>query len=177
MSLMSVRMWETTIPMLNNKDMIILGIDPGIADTGFGVIQTDGNKIICLDYGSIKTSSKLDLPERLEILNDELLKIIKKYKPSICAVEQLFFCNNAKTALIVGQARGVVLLAIRQNKVKLAEFTPLQVKQAVSTYGKATKLQVQKMVQMILGLKELPRPDDAADALAVAICAINSRNM
>jgi len=109
----------------------------------------------------------------LEILNFELDKIIKKYKPNKIAIEQLFFCNNAKTALMVGQARGVILLCVKQNKLPIAEFTPLQVKQAVSTYGKANKLQVQKMVKLILNLDKIPKPDDAADALAVAICALN----
>jgi len=155
-------------------DKIILGIDPGIADTGFGaIIKENGGKIRCLGYGSIKTKAKLDLPERLEILNKELEKIIKKYQPDLVAVEQLFFCKNVKTAMTVGQARGVILLTCRKLKKDIIEFTPLQVKQAVSSYGKASKSQVQKMVKTLLGLKEIPRSDDAADALAVAISAIN----
>ena len=154
---------------------IILGIDPGIADTGYGVIEKQKNgNLLCLDYGTIKTNSKLASPDRLEIINLEMTKIVKTYKPSLISVEELFFCNNVKTALIVGQARGVVILTAKQNKIPVVEFTPLQVKQAVSTYGKASKLQVQKMVKLILNLKELPKPDDAADALAVAICATNS---
>ncbi len=152
---------------------IILGIDPGIADTGFGVIETNGNKTKCLEYGSIKTKAKTELSERLEILNKELDKVIKKYKPKLIAVEELFFCKNVKTALIVGHARGVILLTAKQNNLPVVEFTPLQVKQAVSTYGKASKLQVQKMVKLLLNLKQIPKPDDAADALAVAICAID----
>lgn len=155
---------------------IILGIDPGIADTGFGVIEEGpGNKLVCLDYGSIKTKTSLSLPDRLDIIHKELENIIKKYKPQKVGVEQLFFCNNAKTALIVGQARGVVLLTCKQNNIEVFEFTPLQVKQAVSAYGKATKIQVQKMVKLILNLNKIPKPDDAADALAVAICAINNK--
>jgi crossover junction endodeoxyribonuclease RuvC len=154
---------------------IILGIDPGIADTGFGIIKIDNNKLACLGYGSIKTSAKLELADRLEIINLELVKLIKKYKPSLIAIEELFFCNNAKTALIVGQARGVVVLTAKLNKIKSVEFTPYQVKQAVSTYGHAKKDQVQIMVKLILNLKEIPKPDDAADALAIAICAINSK--
>jgi len=153
---------------------IILGIDPGIADTGYGVIENNAGKLVCLDYGTIKTSAKLSLAERLEIISDELTKIIKKYHPELLAVEQLFFCKNVKTALIVGQARGVIIFTAKKNKIKLAEYTPLQVKQAVSTYGQASKLQVQKMVKLLLNLKELPCPDDAADALAIAICAANS---
>jgi crossover junction endodeoxyribonuclease RuvC len=160
----------------NNKN-IILGIDPGIADTGWGVIEKDGHgNLKCLGYGSIKTKSGTELCGRLEIVNCELAGIINKYCPKLIAVEQLFFCKNVKTALIVGHARGVVLLTARQNGVPLVEFTPLQIKQAVSSYGKASKLQVQKMVALILKLKELPKPDDAADALAAAICASNSFN-
>jgi len=151
---------------------IILGIDPGIADTGYGIIsREDGGEIVCLGYGSIKTSSKKELAERLLELNRELEKIIKKYKPQTAAIEQLFFNKNVKTALIVGQARGVALLTLRQNKINFLEFTPGQIKQAVAAYGKADKKQVQKMVKLLLGLKEIPRPDDAADALAAAICA------
>jgi len=154
---------------------IILGIDPGIADTGYGVIKEEGSRLSCLVYGSIKTSSKDDLITRLDILHRELTKIIKKYKPDLASVEELFFNKNVRTALIVGQARGVVLLTLKQNKLPIIEFTPSQVKQAVSSYGQASKKQVQKMVKLILNLKELPYPDDAADALAMAICALNSK--
>jgi crossover junction endodeoxyribonuclease RuvC len=154
---------------------VILGIDPGIADTGFGLIEKNkNNNIRCLDYGSIQTPSKMEMSARLEILNLELTKIIKKHQPKIIAIEQLFFCKNVKTALVVGQARGVILLTAKQNKVLTVEFTPLQVKQAVSAYGKAEKMQVQKMVKLLLNLKEIPKPDDAADALAIAICAANN---
>ena len=154
---------------------IILGIDPGIADTGYGIIEIDKNSLRCLGYGSIKTTSNAELAERLLVLSNELNKIIKKYKPDLIAVEQLFFCKNVKTALTVGHARGVILLSARQNNVSILEFTPLQIKQAVSTYGKASKMQVQKMVKLLLNLTELPKPDDAADALAAAICAANKR--
>lgn len=154
---------------------IILGVDPGIADTGYGVIKVEGSRLTCLDYGSIKTSAKDNLTDRLETLHKELDKIIKRHKPNSAAIEQLFFNKNVRTALIVGQARGVALLTLRQNKLTIIDYTPSQVKQAVSAYGQASKLQVQKMVKLILNLKELPRPDDAADALAVAICGINSR--
>jgi crossover junction endodeoxyribonuclease RuvC len=155
--------------------IIILGIDPGIADTGYGIIKKDKlGKLSCIDYGSVKTGAKLESADRLEIINAELTKIIEKYKPTIIAVEQLFFCKNVKTALIVGQARGVIILTAKQNRTRVVEFTPLQIKQAVSAYGQASKMQVQKMVKLLLNLKELPSPDDAADALAVAICAANS---
>jgi len=155
---------------------IILGIDPGLADTGYGVIEKEANgKLVCLEYGTIKTPAKENLDMRLEMINLKLDKIIKKYKPKLMGVEELFFCKNVKTALVVGQARGVILLTARQNKVPIVEATPLQVKQAVSAYGQASKLQVQKMVKLLLNLKELPKPDDAADALAVAICFANTQ--
>jgi len=157
------------------KEKIILGIDPGIADTGYGLIKVDGSSLTCLAYGSIKTEARLDLITRLDILHKELDKIIKKHKPDYAAVEQLFFNKNVRTALIVGQARGVVLLTLKQNKLAVFEYTPSQVKSAVSAYGQASKLQVQKMVKLILGLQVLPQPDDAADALAIAICALNCR--
>lgn len=159
--------------MTQKKLNLILGIDPGIADTGFGVIKNENNKLTCLNYGSIKTSAKLESGERLEIINLKITELIKKYRPSLIAIEELFFCHNAKTALIVGQARGVVVLTAKLNKIKSVEFTPYQIKQAVSTYGHAEKNQVQRMVKLILNLKELPKPDDAADALAAAICAAN----
>jgi len=160
----------------NSKNKyIVLGIDPGIADTGYGVIEFEEMKMSCLDYGSIKTGPKERMPDRLEKLSSELNKIIKKYRPAIFAIEQLFFCNNVKTAIAVGQARGVALLAAGRNKIPVVEFTPIQVKQAVSSYGGANKQQVQKMVKLILNLKEIPRPDDAADALAIAIAAGNSK--
>lgn len=152
---------------------IILGIDPGIADTGYGVISDDGGKISCLTYGSIKTSSKDDLITRLDILHRELDQIIKKYKPDVASIEELFFSKNVKTALVVGHARGVILLTFKQNNLKFLEFKPSQVKQGVTCYGAANKSQVQKMVQMLLKLKEIPKPDDAADALAIAMCALN----
>jgi len=154
---------------------IILGIDPGIADTGYGVIKEERGNLSCLVYGSIKTKAGEDLVTRLNILHLELDKIIKKYHPESAAVESLFFNKNVRTALIVGQARGVALLTLSQNKLVVTDFTPSQVKQAVASYGKASKQQVQKMVKLILRLKEIPQPDDAADALAIAICALNSR--
>lgn len=160
----------------NLKTTVILGIDPGIADTGFGVIRKElSGKLTCIAYGSIKTKAKTDLPSRLEILNQQLDLILNKYQPDFVSIEELFFCKNVKTALVVGQARGVALLTIAKHKLLIYEFTPLQVKQAVSTYGKASKLQVQKMVKLLLNLKELPKPDDAADALAIAICASNTK--
>jgi crossover junction endodeoxyribonuclease RuvC len=154
---------------------IVLGIDPGIADTGYGFVQVNGSSLKCLAYGSIKTKADDELSVRLLVLYQELLKLIKKYKPQEAAVEQLFFNKNVRTALIVGQARGVALLALSKSGLVIRDFTPGQVKQAVAAYGQASKKQVQKMVKLILALKELPTPDDAADALAVAICGANHR--
>jgi crossover junction endodeoxyribonuclease RuvC len=152
---------------------IIIGIDPGIADTGYGVIRAKKGKLECLDYGSIRTAASLDLPERLWQLYESLDQLITRYQPELVSVEQLFFCKNVKTALIVGHARGVVLLAAKRHGIHLVEFTPLQIKQAVASYGQADKKQVQRMVKTILNLNEIPQPDDAADALAGAICASN----
>jgi len=154
---------------------IILGLDPGLADTGYGVIKADGSRLTCLAYGSIRTAAGGSLIDRLDELHQELDKIIKRYRPQLAAVEQLFFNKNVRTALIVGQARGVLLLTLRQNRLPVFDFTPAQVKSAVAAYGQATKPQVQKMVKMILNLSEIPKPDDAADALAIALCALNSR--
>lgn len=162
--------------MPTGKKLTILGIDPGIADTGYGIITFENNKIIPIDYGSIVTDKKTDLAKRLEKLETELKKIIKKYQPDIIGIEQLFFCNNAKTIISVGQARGVVMLTAAKNNLLIKEFTPLQVKQGVTGYGKADKKQIQQMIKVILGLKEIPKPDDAADALAIAICAINTNS-
>ena len=159
-----------------NKKITLLGIDPGIADTGYGFITSENNKIIALEYGSIVTDKKYDMSERLVQLEIELIKLIKKHKPQIIGIEQLFFCNNAKTIISVGQARGVIMLTAAKHKLLIKEFTPLQVKQGVTGYGKADKRQIQHMVKTILGLKEIPKPDDAADALAIAICAINTNS-
>jgi len=162
------------ILMPTGKKLTILGIDPGIADTGYGVIIFENNKIIPIDYGSITTDKKIILAKRLEKLETDLKKIIKKYQPDIIGIEQLFFCNNAKTIISVGQARGVIMLTAAKNNIHIKEFTPLQVKQGVTGYGKADKKQIQQMIKIILGLNEIPKPDDAADALAIAICAINT---
>ncbi|MFA5029823.1 MAG: crossover junction endodeoxyribonuclease RuvC [Patescibacteria group bacterium] len=155
---------------------IVLGIDPGIADTGYGLISQRQNQLTLLAYGSIKTKKGLELAKRLESLERELTKLIKVYRPTLLAVEQLFFCKNVKTALMVGQARGVILLVGEKNHLLIKEFTPLQVKQGITGYGQADKRQIQLMVKAILGLKEVPRPDDAADALAIAICGLNHQN-
>lgn len=150
--------------------MVILGIDPGTATTGYGVIKSEKGQITPVDYGCILTKSSDDLERRLSILFDELTKIIKKFKPEMVAVEELFFATNAKTAISVGHARGVILLACSKAGVPTYEYTPLQIKQAVCGYGRADKQQIQKMVKTLLNLSEIPKPDDAADGLAIAIC-------
>lgn len=154
--------------------MVILGIDPGYGITGFGVIkQIKGKKdsFECLDYGVITTSSKLPFSKRLKHLHDDLKQIIKKYKPDVMGIEKLFFYKNVKTATDVGQARGVILLTAMQANLPIKEFTPLQIKQSITGYGRADKKQIQEMVKILLNLKRIPHPDDAADALAAAITA------
>lgn len=157
--------------------MTILGIDPGTATTGFGIIKKlkiKGEKLKVIDYGCIKTAANLSTAERLEKLFVELNLLIRKYKPDIVAVEEIFFFKNLKTAIKVSQARGVILLTAAKNESIIEEFTPLQVKQAVACYGRADKAQVQRMVKTLLNLKQIPKPDDAADALAIAICCAHS---
>ena len=155
--------------MLNGKEKIILGLDPGIADTGYGVISEVNGVLTVLTYGSIKTPKSEELSRRLSSLHQQLLKLIEKYQPQTAVVEQLFFCTNIKTAMTVGQARGVILLSLTNKGITIIEPTPLQVKQGITGYGKADKRQVQQMLKNILKLKNIPQPDDAADALAMAV--------
>jgi crossover junction endodeoxyribonuclease RuvC len=152
--------------------MIIIGIDPGTATTGYAVIDKQKNNThLILDFGVIQTSKNESDSERLLVLQKDLEKIIKKYKPSVAGVEKLYFETNAKTAMTVSQARGVVLVTLQKNNVNIKEFTPLQVKSIICGYGKADKKQVQYMIQKTFQLKSLPKPDDAADALGIALCA------
>ncbi len=153
--------------------MTILGIDPGTATTGYGVIETTRKKdeYGLVDFGVITTKKTLSDAERLEILAQDLNQLIKKYKPEAIGVEKLFLTTNQKTVMTVSQARGVVLLLVQQNKIPIFEFTPLQVKNFICGYGKAEKKQVQYIVQKTFKLKSVPKPDDAADALAIALCA------
>ena len=155
--------------------MITLGIDPGTAITGYGIIkeELDGCLII-LDYGVIRTSADYSQADRLVLLYKRMKELILLHQPGMGAVEKLFFERNVRTALNVGQARGVALLAMAELGLKIGEYTPLEVKQAVVGYGGADKNQVQQMVKTLLGLETVPHPDDAADALAVAICHIHS---
>jgi crossover junction endodeoxyribonuclease RuvC len=151
--------------------MIVLGIDPGTAATGYGIIERNGSKLRVIDYGCLETLSTQKLPERLLEIHRAVCELIETHHPAHVGVERLFFNRNVQTAFAVGQARGVVLLAAAQHGLPVSEYGPHEVKLAVTGYGRAAKDQVQRMVQAILGLAVLPRPDDAADALAVAICA------
>ena len=153
----------------------ILGIDPGTGILGFGIIDIDSkNKASLVDAGVIRTPPKQPDSERLATIYDELHEIIKDLKPAIMAVEKLFFAQNVTTAMSVAQARGVVLLCGKQHGLELYEYTPLQIKQALTGYGRADKKQIQEMVRVILGLKDIPKPDDCADALAAALCCASS---
>ena len=156
--------------------MIILGIDPGLAILGCGIIRYEGNHFKTIAYGSIITPSTMSTPMRLKKIYDELNELIIKYNPEVVAIEELFFNTNTKTALLVGHARGVAVLAAVNNDKEIFEYTPLQVKQGVTGYGRADKMQVQQMVRTLLNLTEIPKPDDAADALAVAICHAHTGN-
>jgi crossover junction endodeoxyribonuclease RuvC len=148
----------------------ILGIDPGYAILGYGIIEMQGSKFSLIDYGTINTDVSMEMPDRLVQIYSSLMEIIEKYKPDEVAIEELFFNQNTKTALMVSQARGVAILAIANSQLDTHEYTPLQVKQGIVGYGRADKKQVQIMVKNILNLLENPKPDDAADALAIAIC-------
>ena len=150
--------------------MIILGIDPGFAIVGYGVIEYQSGKFRTLGYGAITTEAALPVPERLRIIFEELEKIISRYRPDEIAVEELFFNSNHTTAIIVAEARGVILLAAQRSGIGIFEYTPLQVKQAVVGYGRAEKKQVIAMTNSLLGLKKAPKLDDTSDALAIAVC-------
>jgi crossover junction endodeoxyribonuclease RuvC len=149
--------------------MRILGIDPGTATTGFGVIDVEGQKLKFVDAGVIKTPAGEAMEKRLATIYDELHQLITEHKPAVVAIELLYFASNVTTAFSVGQSRGVVMLCAAQAGLPIAEYTPLQVKQAVTGYGKAEKKQIQEMVKTLLKLNSIPKPDDAADALAIAI--------
>jgi len=153
--------------------VIILGVDPGTAALGYGIVERTGGRLRAIDYGCLETSPDLPLPERLLAIHALLSDLIELHEPAIVAVERLFFSRNAQTAIAVGQARGVVLLAAAQHGRLVREATPSEVKSAVAGYGAADKAQVARMVQLVCGMSSLPTPDDAADALAVAICIAN----
>lgn len=164
--------------MINNQSpVIILGIDPGTARMGFGIVVESDNKISAREFGTLTTAAQLEEHQRLAELYQQLVQLIKRHKPDVIAVEDIFFAKNQKTVIRVSQARGIALLAATHNKKPVYSFTPLQVKQAVTGWGGAEKRQVQEMVKNILCLNETPKPDDAADALAVAICGVFSQKI
>lgn len=156
--------------------MRIIGIDPGYAIMGYGILDYNGNKFKTVTYGSIETPAGIPMPERLNMIYTELDRILSEYQPEEASVEELFFNSNTTTAISVGEARGVALLACERHGVKISEYTPLQIKQSLVGFGRAEKKQVQTMVKLILNLKEVPKPDDTADAVAAAICHAHSRN-
>jgi len=149
--------------------MVILGIDPGYAIVGYGIIDTNKQNMV-LDYGAITTPKEDSMPVRLKAIDDSLKYLFEKYKPDVVAIEELFYFKNQKTVIQVAQARGVIVLACQKYCGNIYEYTPLQIKQALTGNGRAEKAQIQYMVKAILGLSSIPKPDDAADALAVAIC-------
>jgi crossover junction endodeoxyribonuclease RuvC len=154
--------------------MIILGIDPGYATVGYGVIETDGMRFRTVDYGAVTTPANTPFDIRLEMIYDGICELCGRYKPDAASVEELFFNTNITTGIAVGHSRGVILLALRKSGVDFYEYTPLQVKQSVVGYGRAEKKQVMIMTKTLLGLERMPRPDDAADALALAVCHAHS---
>jgi len=155
--------------------MIVLGIDPGTAATGYGIVERNGSKLRLIDYGCVETVPADALPLRLMYIHQAITGLIAEHQPSLVGVERLFFNKNVQTAFAVGQARGAVLLAAAEAGLPVFEYGPHEVKMAVTGYGRAEKAQVQKMVQVVLGMSVLPRPDDAADALAVAICLAHAQ--
>lgn len=162
---------------LGGKAHTILGIDPGTATMGWGVVRQEGNRLRYVQHGAITTPSTWEMPRRLGRLFDGVTELVRGYRPEAVAIEELFFNTNVTTGISVGQARGVAMLAAYKSGAPVFEYTPLQVKQAITSYGRADKRQVQEMVKTLLGLREIPRPDDAADGLAIAICHAFSGRM
>ena len=157
--------------------MLIIGVDPGIAIVGWGILDYTATRFTTIAYGAITTPANTPVPDRLLRIADELSGLIGRFKPQDMAVEELFFNTNQKTAISVAEARGVILLCARRGGLYIGEYTPLQVKQAVVGYGRAEKHQVMEMTRKLLGLEQIPRPDDTADALAIAICHAHSKKM
>jgi crossover junction endodeoxyribonuclease RuvC len=158
--------------------MRIIGIDPGTAITGFSILEREkGSKTKLLDYGCILTEKEVNMSDRLQQIAEDLRTLIKKWQPTHASIEKIFFNKNVKTAITVAQARGVIIQTLTEHGIKSREYTPLQIKSAVCGYGKADKRMVQDMVKMILKMKEIPKPDDAADAIAAAICSLNTLDL
>lgn len=154
--------------------MRVLGIDPGLATVGYGLVDKNGNIFKAVDYGHISTTADTKLPQRLMIIFQSIQQLIMRFSPDVLAMEKLFFSKNSATAMKVGEARGAIIMAAAEKELPVSEYTPLQVKQAVAGYGRAGKKQVQEMICLLLKLAEQPKPDDAADALAVALCHLQS---
>lgn len=157
--------------------MRVLGVDPGSIKSGYGIIDEQNRQLVVVEYGVIRTTSKAPLAQRLLEISDRLQHLIAQFQPHVLAIEDIFFAKNAKSALKLGQSRGVILLTAARAGLEIAEYTPLEVKQSVVGYGRADKVQVQHMVKALLQLREIPKPDDAADALAIAICHHHSAKM
>lgn len=165
------------IPSLSSPTLRILGVDPGTATVGWGIVEQKDGRLVSIAHGHISTSPKDTNATRLKEIAHDLAKIIESYHPDEAAIEKLFYFKNQKTIIEVAQARGVLLLTLAQKIPIIAEYTPLQIKQSLTGYGRAEKHQVQQMVKSVLSLKEIPKPDDTADALAIAICHIHSRKI
>jgi len=157
--------------------MRVIGIDPGTAITGWGVVEGDGNQLTMVAYGVVTTPAGTPLPRRLQTIYRELTGIIREWQPETSAIEELFFSKNAKTALAVGHGRGAAMLALANADLPIVEYKPLEIKQAITGHGGADKQQMQQMVKLLLELDDIPRPDDAADGLAVAICHLHSARL
>jgi crossover junction endodeoxyribonuclease RuvC len=158
--------------------MLVLGLDPGLAITGYGLVrESPSGELALVTYGAIATAAEDPLPERLLSIQQQLDRLLAEHEPDVVAVEELFFCRNVTTALVVGQARGVEILTAARHGLPVYEYKPMAVKQAVSGYGQASKAQVQEMVRLLLDLDEVPQPDDAADGVAVAICHLHSARL
>lgn len=157
--------------------MRLLGLDPGYGTLGFGIIEGDINKYRLIAYGAITTPKTERFPERLKYIGEQIIKLVEKYTPDEIALEELFFQKNAKTAILVAEARGVILYVCESLNIPLYEYTPLQIKQSLTGYGRAEKKQIQEMVKIILKMQEIPKPDDAADALAVAITHMQTNKL
>lgn len=162
---------------MENKNLRILGIDPGTATVGWAVLEVENGKPIPLQYGDISTPAGTPLPDRIHEICTDIEQIIDLYKPHETSIEKIFFFKNLKTAIDVSQARGAMLLTLKRKCLTIAEYTPLQIKQSLTGYGRAEKQQIQQMVKTVLSLKTIPKPDDAADALAIALCHMNSRKI
>ncbi|MFP4466362.1 MAG: crossover junction endodeoxyribonuclease RuvC [Candidatus Goldiibacteriota bacterium] len=157
--------------------MRILGIDPGTARTGFGVVEKKGGRLIVVDYGLIETTKKLEPADRLEYIFAQITEIIKRHKPRVLAIEKLFFNRNVTTAMSVGEARGVIMLAAARAGIRAVEYMPLQIKKSLTGNGRAEKAQMQAMIKLMLNIPEVPKPDDVADALAIAVCHASASKM